>query len=192
VGVFRFANRVPLLYELGSDVVTQTANRKITYVRSIHRPFRSIAFFVCTGRWSNYKIDPRRDKVCVFVSIVCTKIPFKGTSKEYIGDDIEVSACCDLQGTCTLFVSFGQEFSNSVKRAIQGCAKQLRGHVERVNAEKERRERAQQLLKVCSVSVSVNVHTNANMCIVHSGRSSSPKSSITVHNRGSCTASHFF
>lgn len=29
-----------------------------------------------------------QDKVGVFVSIVSTKIPFKGTGKEYIGDDI--------------------------------------------------------------------------------------------------------
>lgn len=29
-----------------------------------------------------------QDKIGVFVSIVSTKIPFKGTGKEYIGDDI--------------------------------------------------------------------------------------------------------
>ena len=40
--------------------------------------------------WANYKIDHKRDKVGVFISIVSTKVPFKGTGKEYIGDDIEV------------------------------------------------------------------------------------------------------
>lgn len=38
--------------------------------------------------WSSYKINQVQDKIGVFVSIVSTKIPFKGTGKEYIGDDI--------------------------------------------------------------------------------------------------------
>jgi len=67
VTVYRFANRIPLLFEGGADVATRVAMTKI--------------------RWSTYKIDFKRDKVGVFVSIVSTKIPFKGTSKEYIGDD---------------------------------------------------------------------------------------------------------
>jgi DNA topoisomerase VI subunit B len=67
VTVYRFANRIPLLFEGGADVATRVALTKI--------------------KWSNYKIDYKKDKVGVFVSIVSTKIPFKGTSKEYIGDD---------------------------------------------------------------------------------------------------------
>jgi DNA topoisomerase VI subunit B len=73
ITVYRFANRIPLLFEGGADVATRVAMTKI--------------------KWSNYKIDYKRDKVGVFVSIVSTKIPFKGTSKEYIGDD----------GTCSKF-----------------------------------------------------------------------------------------
>lgn len=38
--------------------------------------------------WNSYKINQIQDKIGVFVSIVSTKIPFKGTGKEYIGDDI--------------------------------------------------------------------------------------------------------
>lgn len=76
VTVYRFANRIPLLFEGGADVATRVALTKI--------------------KWSLYKIDYKRDKVGVFVSIVSTKIPFKGTSKEYIGDD----------GTYKLFSSF--------------------------------------------------------------------------------------
>lgn len=38
--------------------------------------------------WNSYKIHQTQDKIGVFVSIVSTKIPFKGTGKEYIGDDI--------------------------------------------------------------------------------------------------------
>lgn len=43
--------------------------------------------------WASYKINQTTDKIGVFVSIVSTKIPFKGTGKEYIGDDIpEIAA----------------------------------------------------------------------------------------------------
>lgn len=43
--------------------------------------------------WNSYKINQSQDKIGVFVSIVSTKIPFKGTGKEYIGDDItEISS----------------------------------------------------------------------------------------------------
>ena len=43
----------------------------------------------------------------MFVSIISTKIPFKGAGKEYIGDDIE-------------------EMVGAVKQAIQACGVQLR------------------------------------------------------------------
>ena len=49
----------------GSDVITKTALKRIN--------------------WSAYKISQTSDKVGVFVSIVSTKIPFKGAGKEYIG-----------------------------------------------------------------------------------------------------------
>lgn len=61
ISVLRFANRIPLLFEGGADVVTRVAQSKI--------------------KWSNYKIDHKRDRIGVFVSIVSTKIPFKGTGK---------------------------------------------------------------------------------------------------------------
>ncbi|CAN6558957.1 unnamed protein product [Malus baccata var. baccata] len=78
LNIFRFANRIPLLFEQGADVVTRTALKRIN--------------------WSSYKINQTQDKIGVFVSIVSTKIPFKGTGKEYIGDDItEIASavkCC--------------------------------------------------------------------------------------------------
>lgn len=49
----------------GSDVITRTALKRIN--------------------WPTYKINPSTDRVGVFVSIVSTKIPFKGAGKEYIG-----------------------------------------------------------------------------------------------------------
>jgi len=66
ISVFRFANRIPLLFEGGNDVASVVAMKKI--------------------KWANYKIK-QTDKIGVFVSMVSTKIPFKGTSKEYVGDD---------------------------------------------------------------------------------------------------------
>lgn len=44
--------------------------------------------WVLSFSWNSYKINQTQDKIGVFVSIVSTKIPFKGTGKEYIGDDI--------------------------------------------------------------------------------------------------------
>ncbi|KAL7574224.1 hypothetical protein ACA910_012481 [Epithemia clementina (nom. ined.)] len=106
--VVRFANRIPLLFEGGADVATRVAQGKI--------------------KWSNYKIDHKRDRIGVFVSIVSTKIPFKGTSKEYIGDD-------------------ATEIQQSVKRALQACCQQLRVHLTKRNALKEAKERKSRLAK---------------------------------------------
>ncbi len=49
----------------GSDVITKTALKRIN--------------------WAAYKINQGSDKIGVFVSIVSTKIPYKGAGKEYIG-----------------------------------------------------------------------------------------------------------
>ncbi|KAL7484133.1 hypothetical protein ACHAW6_009786 [Cyclotella cf. meneghiniana] len=108
ITVVRFANRIPLLFEGGADVATRVANSKI--------------------KWSSYKIDHKRDKIGVFVSIVSTKIPFKGTGKEYIGDDII-------------------EIQQSVKRVIQNCCSQLRLHLAKRNALRDVKERKSRLLK---------------------------------------------
>lgn len=108
ITVFRFANRIPLLFEGGADVSTRVAQTKI--------------------KWNNYKIDYKRDRVGVFVSIVSTKIPFKGTSKEYIGDD-------------------ANEIHDSVKRALQSCCQQLRTHLTKRNALKDAQTRKSRLIK---------------------------------------------
>lgn len=108
INVVRFANRIPLLFEGGADVSTRVANTKI--------------------RWSNYKIDHKREKIGVFVSIVSTKIPYKGTGKEYIGDD------------CT-------EIQQSVKRALLNCCNQLKAHLMKRNALRDMKERKSRLVK---------------------------------------------
>jgi DNA topoisomerase-6 subunit B len=61
IQVFRYANRIPLLFEGSNDVSHVVANKKI--------------------KWTTYKINQNTDRISVFVSLVSTKIPFKGTSK---------------------------------------------------------------------------------------------------------------
>lgn len=102
LNIFRFANRIPLLFEQGADVVTRTAVRRIN--------------------WGSYKINQTQDKIGVFVSIVSTKIPFKGTGKEYIGDDIS-------------------EIASAVKTAIQQCCIQLKSKIVKKIQAREQQER---------------------------------------------------
>ncbi|XP_021894108.1 DNA topoisomerase 6 subunit B isoform X2 [Carica papaya] len=108
LNIFRFANRIPLLFEQGGDVVTRTAMKRIN--------------------WSSYKINQVQDKVGVFVSIVSTKIPFKGTGKEYIGDDIS-------------------EIATAVKSAIQQCCIQLKSKIVKKMQAREQQERKRNLSK---------------------------------------------
>lgn len=102
INVFRFANRIPLLFEGGNDVVTRTARDSV--------------------RWNSYKISPVSDRIGVICSIVSTKIPFKGTGKEYIGDDAE-------------------SIKAAVKRAITQCCIQLKSKLVRKAALKDAAER---------------------------------------------------
>ena len=55
-------------------------------------------------------------------------VPFKGTGKEYIGDDIT-------------------EIQVSVKRVLQSCCQQLRAHLTKRNALRDVKERRSRLLK---------------------------------------------
>jgi DNA topoisomerase VI B subunit len=106
INIFRFANRIPLLFEQGADVVTRTALKRIN--------------------WNSYKINQTQDKIGVFVSIVSTKIPFKGTGKEYIGDDIS-------------------EIATAVKSAIQQCCIQLKSKIVKRLQAREQQERKRSL-----------------------------------------------
>jgi len=106
--IHRFANRIPLLFEAGADVVTRVAKTKI--------------------KWSSYKIDVKRDRVGVFVSLVSTKVPFKGTSKEYIGED-------------------ATEIHDAVKTALQHCCVKLKAHLTRRDQERRGKDRKKVLLR---------------------------------------------
>ncbi|RLE49749.1 MAG: DNA topoisomerase VI subunit B [Candidatus Methanomethylicota archaeon] len=67
--VFRFANKIPLLYDLHSDV-TMKVIRKI--------------------KWTRYRIDLNTMPIAFFVHVCATKIPYKTVGKEYIADQPEV------------------------------------------------------------------------------------------------------
>ena len=108
ITVYRFANRIPLLFEGGADVATLVAKKRI--------------------KWSSYKIRHSQDKVGVFVSLVSTKVPFKGTGKEYIGDDIP-------------------EVQSAVKRALEKCCLQLRSKIVKQRSLAEEKERRKNLTK---------------------------------------------
>lgn len=108
LNIFRFANRIPLLFEQGADVITRTALKRIN--------------------WNSYKINQMQDKIGVFVSIVSTKIPFKGTGKEYIGDDIT-------------------EISSAVKSSIQQCCNQLKSKIVKKLQARERQDRKRNLTR---------------------------------------------
>lgn len=108
INVFRFANRIPLLFEAGNDVVTKTARDCI--------------------RWNSYKISPVSDRIGVICSIVSTKIPFKGTGKEYIGDDADT-------------------IKAAVKRAITQCCIQLKAKLVRKAALKDAAERRKSIAR---------------------------------------------
>ncbi|QDZ22379.1 subunit B of DNA topoisomerase VI [Chloropicon primus] len=103
LNVFRFANRIPLLFEQGNDVITRTANQL---------------------KWNKYKIGLEQG-IGVFVSIVSTKIPFKGTSKEYIGENDKISA--------------------AIKRSLEQCAQQLRTKLAKKEEAKQQGEKKKNL-----------------------------------------------
>ncbi len=66
--VYRFANRIPLLYDEGSDVVLKIVNET---------------------EWSRYKI--KGDPPLVIVSHICsTRIPYKTVGKENVADRPEL------------------------------------------------------------------------------------------------------
>jgi DNA topoisomerase-6 subunit B len=65
INVHRFANRIPMLFQPGSDLTVKA----------------------CTSgapkgvNWKQYKIDKNTHKIGVYVSICSTKIPYGGPNK---------------------------------------------------------------------------------------------------------------
>lgn len=69
IPLYRFANRIPLLFDEGSDVSRKIIDERID--------------------WRQYKV-PLQSPIAVFVHICSTKIPYKTVGKEMIADRPEV------------------------------------------------------------------------------------------------------
>ncbi|MHA2342411.1 MAG: DNA topoisomerase VI subunit B [Candidatus Hodarchaeales archaeon] len=63
--IYRFANRIPLLFGAGNDIIAKCVQKM---------------------SWKNYKINISKAPIAIVVSVVSSKIPFPETSKEYIAD----------------------------------------------------------------------------------------------------------
>ncbi len=63
--IFRFANRIPLLFGAGNDIISKCVQKM---------------------NWKAYKINVNKSPIAIVVSVVSSKIPFPETSKEYIAD----------------------------------------------------------------------------------------------------------
>jgi DNA topoisomerase-6 subunit B len=72
ITLYRFANKIPLLYDESSDVSWKVVNQIID--------------------WKHYKVDPAKDPVAVIVHICSTRIPYRTLGKEFIADRPEVEA----------------------------------------------------------------------------------------------------
>ena len=110
ITLFRYANRIPMLFEAGADVTMNVAKGM---------------------KWGTYKINKATDKIGIFSSIVSTKIPFKGTSKEYIGAD-------------------ATEIHGAIKKAVTACASSLKQKITRRKTLKEKADRKRNLEKYVS------------------------------------------
>jgi len=70
ISLYRFANRIPLLYDEASDISRIVLNEQMN--------------------WRHYKVTPEMP-VAVVVHICSTKIPYKTVGKEFIADRLEVA-----------------------------------------------------------------------------------------------------
>ncbi len=68
--LYRFANRIPLLYDETSDVSWKVVHQLVN--------------------WRYYKVDPSIHPVAVFVHLCSTKIPYRSVGKEFIADVPEI------------------------------------------------------------------------------------------------------
>ncbi|MEM2930612.1 MAG: DNA topoisomerase VI subunit B [Thermoproteota archaeon] len=68
--IYRYANRIPLLYDEANDVSYKVVNKLMN--------------------WKRYRIDPKTDPVRIIVHICSTKIPYKTVGKEYVADRPEI------------------------------------------------------------------------------------------------------
>jgi DNA topoisomerase-6 subunit B len=89
IRLFRFANKIPLLFDEASDVSWKVVNTEID--------------------WRHYKVSPDIP-IAVFVHICSTKVPYKTVGKEFIADrpDVErevLNAVREVARRLSLFLS---------------------------------------------------------------------------------------
>jgi len=70
IALYRFANRIPLLYDESADVSWKVINEGMN--------------------WRRYGVSLESNPVAVFVHICSTKVPYKTVGKEYIADRPEI------------------------------------------------------------------------------------------------------
>jgi DNA topoisomerase-6 subunit B len=89
IKLFRFANKIPLLFDEASDVSWKVVNTEVD--------------------WRHYKVSPDMP-IAVFVHICSTKVPYKTVGKEFIADrpDVEreiLNAVREVARRLSLFLS---------------------------------------------------------------------------------------
>ncbi len=99
--LFRFANKIPLLFDEASDVSWKVLDTLI--------------------EWRNYKVVPGETPLAVFVHVCSTKIPYKTVGKEFIADRPEVeheilNAIREAGRNLRLFLSRREHLAKEKKR----------------------------------------------------------------------------
>jgi DNA topoisomerase-6 subunit B len=99
--LFRFANKIPLLFDEGSDVSWKVVSTDID--------------------WRNYRVVPGETPVAVFVHLCSTKVPYKTVGKEFIADrpDIEheiLNAIREVARNLKLYLSRKEHLAKERRR----------------------------------------------------------------------------
>ena len=99
--LYRFANRIPLLYDESSDVSWKVVNQLMN--------------------WKRYNVDLAVAPLAIIVHICSTKIPYKTVGKEYVADRPEIereimNAMRDVARRLSLFLSKRLSYEREKRR----------------------------------------------------------------------------
>jgi DNA topoisomerase-6 subunit B len=98
--LFRFANKIPLLFDEASDVSWKVVDQI---------------------DWRNYKVIPGETPLAIFVHVCSTKIPYKTVGKEFIADRPEVeheilNAIREASRNLRIYLSHREHLAQEKKR----------------------------------------------------------------------------
>jgi DNA topoisomerase-6 subunit B len=101
VSLYRFANRIPLLYDESSDVSWKVVNQLMN--------------------WRRYNIDTSAAHLAIVIHICSTKIPYKTVGKEFVADRPEIereilNAMRDVARRLSVFLSRRLSYEREKKR----------------------------------------------------------------------------